>query len=1106
MSLISDANRLSAEKEFSEVTLPPLILGPIKYPIGEAFQLLRDSEIRIIQDIQSVKISMRVTENCYLLDNNEKIIITVRKKINRPENVDGILRKIEGGSFEWMSHKLLDKARTIVNSDGLQNKSNIASETWLNAFKFRAEKLNSNGLRIKNGEGLRPPQLGALFSIGAHWSLHSKPATVVMPTGTGKTEIMLAALASFECSPLVIATPTKTLRDQTANKFLRFGLLRELKVLEPDVDNPVVGIIKRRPKKISDLKIFEDCNALVSVMSSLSGGTATLLSTEIAKRTNALFLDEAHHIGAKTWSSFREAYTKNKVLQFTATPFRRDGKLVDGDIIYTYPLKRAQEDGYFKPITFCPIHELNTVNSDMAIAKAALAQLNKDLSDGKNHLVMARCQSIDRAIVVQSIYKKLAPSFAPLLVHSNLPDTVERIEIVRQGNSKIVVCVDMLGEGFDLPELKIAAIHDPHKSLSVILQFIGRFTRSSGRNLGDATAIANVADPDMSESLERLYSEDSDWNSVLSELSSEAAKDHSELIDFLNNSEVIENNDDEPFENISHHLIKPTLSTLFYHADLFSPKRFYEGLPKSYQVIRVWINDKSKTLFFVTHSKEKVKWSRSKEIVDTSWDLFILHFDEARKLMYFSSTEKTTSFDKMARAVGATEQISGEQIFRCLGNIGRLVFQNLGVTKHGRRNLSYAMYTGSDVRQALSLSEKSGSRKSNLSGNGWECGRRMTIGCSYKGRVWSRETGSIPKFIHWAEFQGNKIVDEAIDTEKIIENVLIPDEITTLPEENLLGAEWPVELFRYSEEKLTLHREDKTEPFFMFDIYIENVRNETNEIIFSLIHETGEVWGQYVFRISGKYGFAVQANGEDLIINIGRNPISLSAFFSDYPPLFRYIDLSELDGNLILRPKNPQDIELDPKYIEAWNWDGTNIKKESLWKADEIRKDSIQWTVAQKYINSGYPVVFDDDGAGEAADLVCINEEEDHISLVLIHCKYSGGDDAGSRVKDVVEVSSQAIRSTKWSGRFRELCTHLQNRNERRRSPKRSTFLLSGEPSEITRLSRAARFKEVRTQIIIVQPGISKGNLSRAQSQVLASAVSYLKETVNVDLDIVCSE
>ena len=51
----------------------------------------------------------------------------------------------------------------------------------------------------------------------------------------------------------------------------------------------------------------------------------------------------------------------------------------------------------------------------------------------------------------------------------------------------------MLGEGFDLPQLKIAAFHDIRKSLAVTLQLAGRFTRSR-QDLGEATFIANIAD------------------------------------------------------------------------------------------------------------------------------------------------------------------------------------------------------------------------------------------------------------------------------------------------------------------------------------------------------------------------------------------------------------------------------------------------------------------------------------------------------------------------------------------------------------------------------------------------------------------------------------
>lgn len=49
------------------------------------------------------------------------------------------------------------------------------------------------------------------------------------------------------------------------------------------------------------------------------------------------------------------------------------------------------------------------------------------------------------------------------------------IDTLREKELDGIICVDMLGEGFDFPNLKIAAIHDPHKSLANTLQFIGRF-------------------------------------------------------------------------------------------------------------------------------------------------------------------------------------------------------------------------------------------------------------------------------------------------------------------------------------------------------------------------------------------------------------------------------------------------------------------------------------------------------------------------------------------------------------------------------------------------------------------------------------------------------
>src|SRR5262249_36504154 len=160
------------------------------------------------------------------------------------------------------------------------------------------------------------------------------------------------------------------------------------------------------------------------------------------------------------------------------------------------------------------------------------------------------------------------------------------------------------------------------------------------------TVIANIADPDVTSALDRLYSEDADWNQLLSEMSSDAARDHAELIEFLNSSQRLDETDDDTTA-ISHQLLRPTLSTLFFEADEFRPKRFHEGLPNELEVQRVWFHQKSNTLFFVTKCEPIIKWSRSKALRDKQWALFVLHYDPKAKLLFLSSSDHTSLFEKL---------------------------------------------------------------------------------------------------------------------------------------------------------------------------------------------------------------------------------------------------------------------------------------------------------------------------------------------------------------------------------------------------------------------------------------------------------------------------
>lgn len=1095
-----------ANVDKTNIILPVLEIKPIKQAIGHIYHVLADEvELRILAESDIENTEIYNTKLCELSDGN-KIIITNRKSYKRPDGVNGVLQGIGNSEYRWLSHVLLDELNNDIDMKGLDVVSKENAKSWKDNFIFKTEVRNESGTVVI--KGLRPPQIGGLHAVGAHWSLYKQPATIVMPTGTGKTETMIAALVAYmSTGTMLVVVPSKILRDQTAAKFFTLGLLGGLGNLKKGVKNPIVGIVKNKPKNISDLDIFSKCNVVIGTMSALWDSKSAEFTRIISEKVEALIVDEAHHIGAAGWSSFREYFIEKKVLQFTATPYRRDGKLVDGKVIYEYPLDAAQRDGYFKKIYFEPVYEIDQEAADQSIARAAINKLKKDEQVGFRHLVMARCSNTLRAEHIYGIYQKIAPELNPVLVHSDFSDSSDNLKLLRTGRSRVVVCVNMLGEGFDLPQLKIAAVHDTHKSLAVLLQFTGRFTRSSGISLGDATIIANIADQNVSSALERLYSEDANWNQLLSEFSSDASRAHAELVEFLNSSKRLDEQDENDTIEISHHLLRPMLSTLTYEARLFRPKDFYKGLPPNIHIHRVWLHEGSNTLYFVTKTEPAVNWTRSRDLRDRKWDLFVLHYDQSKGLLYLASSDHSSEFEKMAKAVGATDIISGDVIFRTLGHINRLIFQNVGVRKHGRRNLRYALYTGADVAEALSISERSGSVKSNLSGTGWEGGKHVSIGCSYKGRVWTREPGTIPEFVDWCSKVGTKLKDSTIDTTQIIANVLIPEEIDRLPNITPLSIEWPIELLHQSEDRIILMRDKDELPISLFDLQIIQYDASNNFLNFQIITEPEETWINLRFTVGGSDGFSTtRTSPSPVLIRIGKLTIPIDKFLSEYPPMIRFVDLSEMDGNLLIKPKNPRDMDFPDERFETWDWTGIDLTKESIWKNGVQRTDSIQWKASRNFIDGGFDVVVDDDGSGEAADIICLKEENDYLRLVLIHCKYTTGATAGARVKDVVEVCSQAVRSAKWKGEFRDLCRHISAREKRVSGTARATRFLAGRVSDLNKFIRLSRFKEIRPEIIIVQPGLSRKDYTAEQKAVLAAAYNYLKETIGVDLDIICNK
>ena len=345
--------------------------------------------------------------------------------------------------------------------------------------------------------GLRSPQYGAIGAVQAHWSVSSEAATVVMPTGTGKTETMILTIVNEHIKNAVIVVPSNLLREQTVCKLSTFGILKDIGVVCPDSNSPNVVLLRSVPKSEEEMEeLLDNSNVVVTTMS-LASKLRDEQCERLSEFAELLIVDEAHHIAAKTWIRFRDWFRDKKILQFTATPFRNDGKKIDGRIIYNYPLHKAQEEGFFQKINFYPIHEFNEKKGDLSIAKKAIECLDNDIAQKKEHLLLVRTTKIERAeYLYKNIYKKYYSKYNPVLItsQSTAQERREGIEALKKLKARIVVCVDMFGEGIDIPNLKIAAVHDKYQSLPITLQFVGRFARTKSGLVGVEEAAVLAGD------------------------------------------------------------------------------------------------------------------------------------------------------------------------------------------------------------------------------------------------------------------------------------------------------------------------------------------------------------------------------------------------------------------------------------------------------------------------------------------------------------------------------------------------------------------------------------------------------------------------------------
>ena len=947
---------------------------------------------------------------------------------------------------------------------------------------------------------LRRPQIAALHSIvGYQSSGLREPAVVVMPTGTGKTETMVAWMVASRPDRLLVVVPSVALRDQIASKFETLGVLQREGIVTPSAQRPCVGRLDHGfTNAVDALAFVQRCNVVVATPNAVHAADPEARKALLAAFTH-LVVDEAHHAPAATWSSIIGAFDTRPVLLFTATPFRTDGRSLPGRVIFRFPLREAQRDGYFSRIEFTSVvaHE----NPDRELAAAAIARLRQDLQAGLEHVVLARAATKSRAEEIFGIYRSIAPEAGPRLLHDSVGarNKADALAALRAGNCRVIVCVDMLGEGFDLPNLKIAAFHENRRSLGPAIQLVGRFARTqSPTPIGTASVFVS-RDPTTAHSpLRALLREDPDWDKVLSDITDRATARAEEISEF-----------DQSFSatpsEVPIGLVEPKMSAVAYrtYATEWYPDEALRVYGESVLDGVVSVNSTDNVAWFVIESVSDLRWGDVPGLQAVSYDLVVLYFDNSLGLLFVHGSNTDRKYDDLAHAVLGEEStmIRGMETFRVFAGLDRLIPTNVGLLDARDRDKRFSMHVGSDVETALNEAERNHKTNTHIAAKAFEQGERVTIAAALSGRIWSMSTApGLSQWRDWCRQQGTKLLDTSVDLRMLFREMIIPVAVTERPPHPLLALEWPWSLYLgtgtaayavFGGAKFLL-----TDVGFRVDDY-----STTGPFTFSVCTPTWEV--AYTAVVGGT-GVHYCAAAAEVQVESRGGEVPLSTWFNNHKPtLFLSGDRLITSEDRLLEPRTEL-APYDRALLKPLPWDGVDITVES--QRETRLENSIQHYMSQ-YLqaNQTFDVLIDDDRSGEAADLVGLRIDGNDLLVTLVHCKYSKRSTAGHRLADLYEVCGQATRGARWRDHGTlPLLSRLDRRTREYGGKRRSTFEV-GDRETLLTIHERAPLLFIRFATVIAQPGLSSEQSSDEQLRLIAGAQSYVQAVTKGSFTVYCS-
>jgi len=944
-------------------------------------------------------------------------------------------------------------------------------------FSKNFDKIKLTQKSVPTDKGLRECQIGAYWAVNAHFTSSDEPALVVMPTGSGKTALLLLLSFAFKAKRVLVINPSAVLRDQLKDNFCELTDLVAQGILQGDVEKPKVkcqNVVIRSKDQWAKLEEFD---VIVSTPHTISPKYHKMAVPPPEGLFDVVFFDEAHHIRAPSWEGLLKMFGSSKKVLLTATPFRLDQLKMLGRMIYNYPIERAIDNRIYQKIEYHKVKVANPDNRNQVLCDTVKAIVEKDKENGLKPKILVRTDKVKKSDPLIALYAKNGLKIGKVDYTQSMKANKSVLTDLRDDKIDGIVCVGMLGEGIDIPALKIAVFHDPPKSFPLTIQFVGRICRPT-----EAEKAHVIADPeqimtgDTSDELRRLYGYDKKgWRDLIPEMVDEVIGRETEILSL-------------PYQigsgPVNYQDIKP-----FYSVQLYALQQAQLNLdalinfPENVAVFKLPTANANLRAFITQRITSPAWVSNLSEIRELTFDLHLYYYHPSASILF-----ESTTFDPIAEEIrnsltnGNERKLFADELAKALHSETPLIYNMLGLASAIGSSPSIPTYKtlmGKEVQASIVPTD------SRVFVPGHALARKAsgeTIGfSSFQGKIWSLKRGTIAEFLLWCDAV-------AANVSANVENSLrdIPYLNTAKTVQN------------FSSKPIQIITDPHLLDFLASITHYENGKDPKpitiESPIFEIVTNTDTALFATFYPNAADKGFVINLS-YDVVNNLWSSPdpgyyeLKLDPSNPAEPPLkfrienafkeklapFIYLENGALiKGRTLLEPKSEyKEISFPLEcFVKGLVWNNCDINKEFLNDGEvEGAKKTVQGWL-EKWLTdnlSAQSIIFKDHETGEIADFIAIQPNGNKGVISFYHCKSSPTKEPGASIRHISDVMEQVLRSISLINTRTLIGKILEHSNGGRPKSK----FIRGNRELVDQMKDTFSPLGWLFQVVIVQPGLN---------------------------------